>query len=411
MKRRLLIALCACVVGFWSVPASAAAGGTLDPGFGTGGRVTTVFPNGSYANAVAVATDGTIVAVGAAAGPSNNGEFAVARYLSDGSPDLTFSGNGRLTTAIAGGGDEAASVAIQPDGKIVVAGNDNRQRFAVVRYMPGGSRDQSFGRHGVVLTNLTPGQDLGYDVAIQDNGKIVVVGTQGTGSAFAIVRYLSNGDLDPAFGGDGTRSIVRGGVARAVVLQPDGRILVTGYDGTGLVLARLRVNGSLDPTFAGDGIASGVAWAIFPLTLALQSNGKIVVGGDYDIFHAGLARFTSAGRLDPTFGGNGIQVYRFGSGEQNFTSIAIQPNGRIVGAGHVGPHEFGDTTIPRMFVGRILPDGSLDPSWGNDGKVFTRFPGGASAEGLALQDDGRVVVAGNGGTGPTWGFALARYLP
>lgn len=410
MKRRFLIALSGCVLALWSLPASAGTGGTLDPTFGSGGRVKTVFPNGSYANAVAFATDGTIVAVGAAAGPSNNGEFAVARYLSDGSPDSTFSGNGRLTTAIAGGGDEAASVAIQSDGRIVVAGNDNRQRFAVVRYMPDGSRDQSFGRHGVVRTNLTPGQDLGYDVAIQDNGKIVVVGSEGTGSAFAIVRYLPDGDLDPAFVGDGTRSIVPGGVARAVVLQPDGKILVTGYNGRGLVLARLRSNGSLDPTFAGDGIASGVAWAIFPLTLALQSNGKIVVGGDFDIFRTGLARFTPNGRLDPTFGGDGIQVNRFGGGEQNFTSIAIQPNGRIVGAGHVGPHEFGDAVVPRMFVGRFLPDGSLDLSWGNDGKVFTTFPGGASAESLALQNDGRVVVAGNGGTGPTWGFALARYL-
>ena len=136
--------IAAWVIAGVATPALAAPG-DLDPGFGTGGTVVTTFPVGSFANAVAVQPDGMIVAVGAAAGPSNTGEFAVARYEAGGSLDPTFSGDGMLTTPIAGGGDEARSVAIQSNGRIVVAGTDSWQRFAVVRYRPNGALDPTFG--------------------------------------------------------------------------------------------------------------------------------------------------------------------------------------------------------------------------------------------------------------------------
>jgi uncharacterized delta-60 repeat protein len=381
-----------------------AADGSLDPSFDADGKATTVFPGGSIANAVAVQPDGRIVAVGVAAGPSLTGDFAVARYLPDGSLDDTFDADGMLTTAIGGGGEEARSVAIQTNGRVVVAGTDDRERFAVVRYLSDGTLDDTFGGDGIVTTNITPRDDVGYDVAIQPNGKIVVAGSSGAG--FAVVRYRPDGSRDEAFGGDGIVTVRGTGTGRALVLQPDGRIVVTGYNGLGLVVVRLGVRGRLDASFGGDGIVADVVHPIFPLDLALQANGKIVVVGDYDIFRVGVARFRAGGRLDRTFSGDGVRSIDFGSGEQAFDGVAILADGRIVAGGYLGPHEGGGTAVPRMISGRLMRDGTLDDTWSDDGKATARFPGGAYAFDLALQADGRVVLAG--GTGP--GFALARFL-
>jgi uncharacterized delta-60 repeat protein len=394
----------ASIVG--AIPAGAL-DGDLDVSFGTGGRVTALFPDGSFANAVAVQPDGAIVAVGAAAGPSLSGEFAVARFGTDGSLDPGFDADGMVTTPIGGGGDEARSVAIQPNGKILVAGTDSRQRFAIIRYLSDGRLDPRFGTDGIVRSDLTPGEDIGFDVAIQRDGKVVVAGS--AGGRIAVVRYRRDGRPDHAFGDGGTVLMVRGGVARALAIQPDGKIVMTGYDGRGLVVVRLLPDGGSDPSFGRAGVSSIVASPILPLALALQANGRIVVAGDDDIFRAGIARFTRHGDLDPDFSGDGMRSVRFGSGEQNFTGVAVQDDGRIIAVGHIGPHEFGDPVVPRIVLARFTHGGRLDPSWGGDGKVATRFPGGASASGLVLQPDGRPVIAGQAGEGDAWGFALARY--
>jgi uncharacterized delta-60 repeat protein len=382
--------------------------GDLDASFGSGGRVTTLFPNGSFATAVAVQPDGRIVAVGAAAGPSLRGEFALARYEIDGSLDASLDEDGMVTTPIAGGGDEARSVAIQGNGKIVVAGTDSRQRFAIVRYLSDGALDPSFGGDGIVRTDLTPEEDIGFDVAIQADGKIVVAGS--AGGWFAIVRYRRDGRPDHTFGQGGEVFIVRGGVARSVAIEPDGDIVVAGYNGRGLALARLLPNGKPDPTFADGGVVRNVMGDILPLAVAVQANGRIVVVGDFDIFRTGVARFTRHGDLDPDFSRDGMRSVRFGGGEQAFTGVAIQDDGRILAVGHIGPHEFGDPVVPRIVLARFLRGGHLDAAWGADGKIETEFPGGASASGVALQPDGMPVIAGQAGEGDAWGFALARYL-
>jgi uncharacterized delta-60 repeat protein len=401
------VVIAALVVAGVATPALAAPG-DLDPGFGTGGTVVTAFPVGSFANAVAVQPDGRIVAVGAAAGPSDTGEFAVARYEAGGSLDPTFSGDGMLTTPIAGGGDEARSVAIQSNGRIVVAGTDSRQRFAVARYRPNGTLDPTFGVNGIVRTDLTPRDDIGYDLVIQPDGKIVVVGVAGQPSpSFAVVRYRRDGTLDPTFG-EGGKVLTKyeGGVARAVALQPNGRLVVAGYNGYGLAIARYRADGSLDPTFSGDGTIGHVVNPIFALDVALQPDGKIVAAGDFDIFRFGVARFTSDGRLDRTFSRNGIVSTVVGRGEQAVSGLVVERSGKIVAAGSAGPHEAGDMTVWRMVVTRYRSDGTLDPTWGGDGRVRTDFPGGGWARGAVLQADGKIVVAGASADG----FALARYL-
>lgn len=408
---RLAVAAAVCVgtVGFSPTPALAA-DGDLDSGFGSGGTLTTFFPVGSYANAVAIQPDGKIVAVGAAAGPSLTGEFAVARYETDGTLDTAFSEDGMLTTPIAGGGDEARSVAIQPNGRIVVAGIDSRRRFAVVRHLADGSLDPSFDGNGIVRTNLTSGEDLAYDVAIQPDGKIVVVGSAGPNAPrSAIVRYRPGGGLDRAFGDRGIIVADRGwSTARSVVLQPDGRIVVAGYGG-GIRLERFRPSGRRDRSFGGDGVVDDVDGMIFPLAVALQDDGRIVVAGAWDIFEVGLARFTTDGALDPTFGVDGLVHHAWSTGgEQAIDALVIQDDGRIVAVGSSGPHEFGDPGEWRFVLTRYEADGTLDTTWGTAGEVVTDFLGGGSVNGAAAQPDGNIVVVG--GAGDPEQFALARYL-
>jgi uncharacterized delta-60 repeat protein len=198
-----------------------------------------------------------------------------------------------------------------------------------------------------------------------------------------------------------------------VVLQPDGRIVVAGYTPYGLTLVRLRTSGRLDRSFTADGVVGKIvhspAHMILPLAVTLQKNGKILVGGAWDIFDSGVARFTTDGRLDRTFGGDGAVRIGLGSNEQAIVGLAVQGDGRIVAAGHVEPHEWGDTTVPHIVVARLQRSGALDRTWSGDGKVGTRLPGGAGCEGIALQPDGKVVVAGQE-MDPV-SIAIVRYLP
>jgi uncharacterized delta-60 repeat protein len=398
----------ALVIAF-GVPSALGAGGDLDPTFGGTGKVVTAFAGGSYANAVAIQADAKIVAVGSVAGHT-----AVARYLSDGSLDPAFGTDGLVTTQLSDkpGWDEARAVAIQSNGKIVVVGAASG-RFGVVRYLSDGTLDPAFGGDGIVRTDLTNSGDGAEDLVIQPNGRIVVVGEAGLNPRFALVRYMPDGTRDPAFGDRGMVLTTFGGWAspRAVALQSDRRIVVAGAAG-GLALARYLPNGTLDRSFGDNGKVSGwkvpsPGWAIFPSAMTIQPNGRILAAGGWDIFELGLARFLRDGRLDLSFGRGGFVRTHVACGEQAITDLVLQPDGRIIGAGNVGPHEAGDCGVPaRFIVLRTLPDGSLDPTWGGNGKVVTHFPGGGGAWGAALQADGRLVLAGSSADG----FALARYM-
>jgi uncharacterized delta-60 repeat protein len=417
-KVGITLAAASLVVATWGLPSALAAAGDLDATFGDAGVVTTVFPVGSFATAVATQADGKIVAVGAAAGPSETGEFALARYDERGTLDPSFGDAGVVTTPIAGGGDEARSVAIQEDGRIVVGGTDSGQRFAVVRYRPDGVLDTSFGGDGIVRTNFTPGDDVAWDVAIQPDGKIVAVGAAGFGqTGFQLARYRRDGTLDPTFGDDGmvvTR--YSGANARTLALQPNGRIVVAGYNKTGFAMARYRPDGRLDRSFSVNGTIDHVygSWSplryIFAGAVAVQPDGRIVVAGGFDIFHIGLARFHAEGRLDRTFGGDGVVRKQVDSGEQGANGLVIQPDGKIVATGSAGPHEYGDPTVFRFVAIRCLPGGRLDRTFGDQGKVETFFDGGASAHGAAVDAGGRIVVVGGAGEGNDGAFALARYI-
>jgi uncharacterized delta-60 repeat protein len=359
---------------------------------------------------VAVQADGKIVAAGGA-----GDGFALARYDTDGSLDATFGTNGKVTTGFSDYAF-ANAVAIQSDGKIVVGGVAG-DAFALARYDTDGSPDPTFSADGKVKTNLTSGFDRANGVAIQADGKIVAGGLATPGNPwrpwFALTRYRSDGTLDTSFGDGGAVLTPFGvsGVARAIVVQPNQKILLAGTYGGGFGLARYTAAGDLDSSFGNGGKVATTLPGETPgsaYVVALQPDGKIVAAGTYDFYLFALARFGVHGRLDRTFGRDGFVTTDVGRGsEQRANGLVIRPSGKIVATGSQGPHEYGEPA-PRFVLTRYRANGVLDLRFGGgDGKVVTRFKRGASAAGVAVQADGRAIVVG---TAAARSFALARYV-
>jgi uncharacterized delta-60 repeat protein len=417
-KRTAVLAMW-CSLGLLGASSAQAAPGDLDPTFsGDGLQFTDFGPGPSSAGAVARQSDGKIVTVGGSAGG-----FALARYNPDGSLDTTFSDDGKQTTSF---GDfdfvgRANGVALQPDGKIVVVGDSGGPGFALARYNPDGSLDTTFSEDGKQTTGFEDG--FATDVVVQPDGKIVAVGATEFFPAgdFALARYNPDGSLDTTFSEDGKQTTDFGGgaepeVARGVVLQPDGRIVVAGgTSGGDFGLSRYNADGSLDTTFSGDGkqttrFGESIDQA---QDLALQTDGRIVVAGGTGNGDFGLARYTADGSLDTTFSGDGKQTTDFadpGADSRPFDSIggvALQEDGKVIAAGASRPFAFGPVDA-RFALARYNPDGSLDTTFSEDGKQITSFGDGA-ASALALRADGKIVAVGSGGPRGSGNFALARY--
>jgi len=296
--------------------------GSLDTSFGEGGIVTTTFPEGSYAFDVALQPDGKIIAAGTVfvafdPGESSDTDFALARYNPDGTPDATFGNGGQVTTDFVGFEDDAFSVLIQPDGKIIAVGSANDPAtfydFAAVRYLSNGTIDTTFGVAGRVRTDFGDQNfDRARSAALQPDGRIVAAGfaisQNGLSQNFAVARYTSNGVLDTTFSGDGKTQIDFGNCcqgATKVLLQSDGKIItVGGSNGESseddFLLARLSPRGSLDPTF---GVGGKVRTSFGDLNggangAALQSDGKIVAVGFQATFSNQWSNFALARYLN-----------------------------------------------------------------------------------------------------------------
>jgi len=395
--------------------AAVAAPGDLDTTFGSGGRVTTDVASNEGAGGVAVQADGKIVVAGSTWREKTGGDFLVARYEPDGDLDPTFSHDGTRLTSFSSVYDAATDVAIQPNGKIVAVGTAAMEsRFAVARYQPDGSLDRSFGSRGKVTTNVGPSDDFAFGVAIQPDGRIVVVGYTSRGD-FAVVRYRSSGRLDRSFGGDGmvTTSLSKGwDMAYAVALQTNGKIVVVGRSDAGggdFGIARYRADGTLDPSFGEGGIVTTHFSPDYDIAadVAIQPDGRIVVAGgtarrDGQL---ALARYERDGTLDSTFSGDGKLATDFGSLDHAW-GVAIQPDGRSVAAGFTAAGT-GDCALARYET-----DGALDTTFGGDGTQTTDFASDYdSCRGVAIQADGRIVAVGTTFGGPTgYDVALARYL-
>ncbi len=341
----------------------AASPGALDPTFGTGGKVShDVLGSGinDDVNGVAVQADGKIVVVGGFnGGPAATNNFCVARYNANGALDTTFDTDGIVTTDFSAQTDKAYAVAIQPDGKIVVVGSTRpfvggTESTAVARYKPNGALDPTFDTDGKVIVDVAVGIiDLAYAVAIQEDGKIVTAGyaDMGGGQDFALLRFNLDGTLNTGFSGDG--------------------IVTTDFGG-----------------------GSDQAAAI-----VVQPNGKIVAAGTGGIDFA-VARYNVNGALDLTFDTDGKVTTAFG-GNSQISGLAIQVDNKLVAVGYAtsGTTDFA--------AARYNTNGSLDITFDADGKLTTNVSPGANdiALDVSIQSDGKILAAG----ASSESFAVTRY--
>lgn len=335
--------------------------------------------------------DGKILLVGSRV--TNEFHFAAARFNADGSPDPTFGGGGLVITSV-DRFDEAHGMALQPDGNIEVCGSvSNYNTFdamMVVRYHPDGSLDTSFDSDGIKTIDLgraTQGNAIAIQTSLTTAPRIVVAGSTvvpGTYDDFAIVCLNLDGSLDFTFDNDGVALTDFEGSfdqAVAVSIQYSGatptRIIAAGHatinSDLDFAVTRYFMNGALDLTFDGDGRnslpvgPSGVAVGEDYASGMARSFGRIVVVGSTEqrFGACGIARFTVDGLVDTSFDSDGKIVQDAGSAENGGTAAVVQPDGRIVSAGFVA-----DPSGNQVAVFRSLPDGSLDASFGNHGRLI-----------------------------------------
>jgi uncharacterized delta-60 repeat protein len=348
--------------------------GSLDATFSGDGRLITNFGGFDRASGVAIQSNGKIVAGGekcsSSIGPC---DVALVRYNANGTFDTTFSGDGKLTSDFGGGNNSAYSVVIQSNGKIVLAGsmwNGTDNDFAVYRYLSNGSLDVTFSGDGMVSFGFGAGrQDSAADLVLQSDGKIVVAGYSGDvnhiNNNFAIARLNANGSLDTTFSGDGRQAANFGGndFGAALTLQPDGKIVVAGRKNdltrSSFALARFNPDGNPDTTFNGTGrktfsIIPSTAADAAALDVSVQVDGKIVVaghteiGGDND--HAmALVRLNSTGGFDMTFSGDGKVTIDFGA-DDYLSALVLQPaDGKYVLAGQTYNGTQSDFALARVL--------------------------------------------------------------
>jgi uncharacterized delta-60 repeat protein len=336
--------------------------------------------------------------------------------------DPTFDTDGKVTTNF-GGND--TGMAIQPDGKVVMVGGSTSD-FVLARYNTNGSLDTSFGTNGLVTHSMLGGtsEEIARAVGIQSDGKIVVAGHTGqfgrpgrpAGNRFdhAIVRYNANGSVDTTFGNGGVASALIGRIF-AMAFQPDGGIIVVGDAPLpeDVMVARYNPNGNLDLTF-GEG---GFRLFDFGLTaelaenVAVQSNGAIVLSGPHTKVgetvreqHTAVIRLDSGGDPDATFGTAGVVIL---DNSRVSDGVAVQNDGRIV---LVGDADSAAPNAPRFATMRLNTNGTPDVSFGTDGTVVTEItPRGDTARAVALQADGKIVVAGSSNNQTNPNFAAVRY--
>jgi uncharacterized delta-60 repeat protein len=390
--------------------------GSLDSGFGSGGKVLTKIGDGSVGQAVALQRDGKIVVAGSIH-TGSNWDFALARYTRAGKLDRSFGHGGSVTTDFGSDADYAYGMKIQPDGKIVVAGWTTAAgggRVALARYRPDGVLDPTFGSGGKVVGR--PGYSLA--LALQRDGSLVVGG--GGDRRFAVFRFKPDGSPDPAFGFDGevtTPFDLDSAAVHGLAVQPDGDIVAVGvavgHEVEEWALARYDQGGSLDTTF---GVAGKVTVSYGALSIndanavALQGGKRIVVSGGV-LNHLAIAGFLPSGALDPSFGvDGGITVLDSFSPTRagDASAVRMQRDGKIVIAG-----EWADLDTREFVVARFNENGIPDPSFQGQGIVKTDLTDGEDgAYGLAIQGDGKLVAAGEAGDASAGegSFAVVRYL-
>ncbi len=429
--------------------------GNFDFTFAAGtGKITNLAIGASKDRAFATAlqSDGKIVLAGECSNGTNN-DFCVARLNADGSLDASFTGPGgfaagKFMLPMGQGDDGARGIAIQPDGKIVLAGtchNGVNNDFCIARLNPNGSRDSSFngpggGGNGLFLLSVGASDEYVAAMALQADGKIVLAGScyNGSDNDFCVARLNVNGTFDTSFAGPGGngngRFLLPIGLkndnATAVAVQSDGKILLAGYclsamNDQDFCAARLNADGSFDTGFSGPS-GSGNGKFLLPVgnssdyasSALLQPDGNIVLtgfcinGAGYDFCAVRLLAAT--GSLDNSFAGptgigNGKIMLPIGASSDNSLVAALQPDGKIVLAGYCGGAVNND-----FCVARLNSDGTFDTTFdgpgvaGNGKFIFPVSNSDDIATAMAIQPDGKIVVVGYCGNGVIDGFCVAR---
>ncbi len=337
-----------------------------------------------------------------------------------GSLDLSFYGSGKVTTDFNNVADGGTAVVIQPDGKIITVGYtpaNNSYAYALTRHNEDGTLDTSFGGTGKVITDFATGYDYAATVLVQPDGKIVAAGTKFSAGHQdnSLIRYNSDGTLDITFGVGGkvqnSVGVADGGI-NSIKLQADGKIVASGISTNSsfsrdFAITRYNTNGTLDATFGTGGI---VMFDFnnsydFPFAMEIQTDGKIIVGGSTGqdpVYDFGMIRLDTLGAIDPTFGTGGMAITDFGRPDEWANALTIQPDGKIIQCGYSGsPYQ--------IALARFLDDGTPDTTFNTTGKVLTSVSTHAEGNAIALQTDGKIVVAGEAWIGSNHEFCIVRY--
>jgi uncharacterized delta-60 repeat protein len=373
--------------------------GDLDTTFGSGGKKTVNFGGIDAARAVLVQPNGRVVAAGGG-GPASS--FCVVRLRSaNGTLDPTFGSGGKRVIDFGTDDESVYGAALQPDGKIVLAG-DSRLQPAAVRLKANGALDTSFDGDGRKLFSWGA---IGRvtAVVVAPNGKILLGGFSGPeGGNIQVARLNANGAFDATFGTGGIATVDFGATefGEAMARQADGRILVAGRSSAGgAVVARLRATGVLDPDFGSGGRVTLPGGGSLSAVLVQPDRNVIVAGNVSGSAAMTVTRLKPDGSLDMTFGSAGTTSVAFGSLANPLGGAARQPDGKIVIAGYTQDGE-------DVAVARLNTDGSLDATFGAGGKATVDFGAATFGNAVALAPNGRIVVAGQKTGGDD--FAVAR---
>lgn len=408
--------------------------GCMDLTFGNAGFVSATVNNGvasGWATDIAVQSDGKIVVTAESANVENPEvwDSYVLRFDQNGVLDPSFGSGGIVRFRFSAANHEwLNAVAIQPDGKILVAGKGDNIT-TVVRLNSNGSFDPSFGAGGKTnFTLVNRKWAVPYSLLVQNDGRIVL-GLNSDNKSFGFVRLTSNGAFDTTFNGTG-KLVISGGKGNAtaalidLAIQPDGKYVASGMlpssngGSSQFGLMRVNANGTLDTSFGSGGKVVtnfGGTWSA-GRNVAVLPDGKIIVGGDW--LQGGTSgnqayvfvRYLSNGQIDNSFGMSGKAIFN-SPNFRRMLGMAVQADGKIVGSGWDRSPSVSDANI---LIMRIDSNGTLDPTFGNSAVTITDYLGrNDQGNAMAVQADGKFVVAGglDLGSGSPWKIGLVRYLP
>jgi uncharacterized delta-60 repeat protein len=398
--------------------------GLLDSSFGDHGKVLTSFTSGSDITATIIQPDGKILVDGKAF-ITDRYELAVSRYHYNGTLDSTFGTNG-TSLVYFNGSAYGNCMALQADGKIIIGGyffGFNKNDFALARLLPNGAPDVVFGNSGTVITPFSNSNNEISGIAVKADGSIVAVGystEDGAIHTFALAQYTSNGAPDIAFGNAGKITTnFDGGLAyaKSITFQTDGKYLVAGYAASNLdfdydfAAARYKTDGSLDSTFGINGkLITSFGNTDQVTGIVLQPDNKIILSGSSfnssGMSDIAIARYQVNGQLDSSFGSNG-KTLDATLPDIAANGIILRPDGKLVVAGS----EY-ESNVESFLVSQYLSNGAVDSFFGTNGKTLTTFGSHYDqAKAIALQQDGKIIAAGVGGevANGTLNIALTRY--